>query len=971
MGLPLKAIRFEDLRPKNAGCKVPTSGHVVTKMEFTDYDGIVKTGFFKPIMVKNVEDPTYPQILGKYAVAFSFATRSSVGELAGDDRLVFHDEQLIGTISIALPGFDPMLCMLETEDDPAKLQRVSPSTASMVKHNIMPILVTNWRNKEDDLHPGNIGPIDIKPAISGFGSIDRDMTGYPYTGIQKGGRFTEGIVQEAPKIACCFTKEMIDNFPNIKGRTHWPTHWIPENKNMAKRFLNYQDFQALAANPSVEVDGKTLYAQRQFFQAVLQELLTYEPDVWRQRLWEYFGDITLDYLSLTQPKIDKLNTEYPKLFNEKKNDKHFVKHIMKVFQKEYDEFYEVTVFYTGCKKNKKGVSVNSFMEFLHNNPCAVKEVLEWAKKQQIPFEISMDVPNGDLERNTLYVQILDNKLHYTVLTPDPERQVAVLHTKGVIEQIPGFILKESTTVEDLTTWLPAILKITTERGHTETQPHDLDKMQHRYAQIFRDCHLPAINIILSDFKKLSMEVNSERNLKSIVESKIVNPVGREAHHFLDDYELENSTSTLLNSSNAELRGAALLQKFIKKLNSCFKRYFQRDKTQIIYNEAEFEEHINILIRDYENVIYLSLKNTNGEWADRYAGLFKNLIVIYHSMHLQRHLRETEDRPFGEKSPHDYVELRNRAHIDEDVVNKCLKSLFRWANQMEKDQLLNDYIGEIIDKTYEPSTLNLLAVRNRGEEVKKFIKETTMKGGEKLAHILGSGGLEKNSLNTLLIKHLTRQMLQHPIGQSEVTLLCVRTAINSKSKDGRFNAQLYAEKAIEYTKTSDDFNHIYSKKSADTFNKVMYHWVKQLKKEDLVRLINQALAEYEPYKFNFFSAKGRGAEVRSYLLNKWKQDRLLANIFAVGETAATSLNTYLYRIILKEMKRTIAGDEIKTANSQYQLILGISDAYEEHFLKSLAQYAKPRMDKAPAKAPSLGVISLPAYDTDLKIRAISK
>ncbi|WP_040916096.1 hypothetical protein, partial [Legionella tunisiensis] len=54
-------------------------------------------------------------MLAKYSVAISVALRLALGDRAAEDRLVFDDEgKIVGSISINLSNFKPLLCSLET-----------------------------------------------------------------------------------------------------------------------------------------------------------------------------------------------------------------------------------------------------------------------------------------------------------------------------------------------------------------------------------------------------------------------------------------------------------------------------------------------------------------------------------------------------------------------------------------------------------------------------------------------------------------------------------------------------------------------------------------------------------------------------------------------------------------------------------------------------------------------------------------
>ncbi|MBA4697414.1 MAG: hypothetical protein H2069_08535 [Legionella sp.] len=372
MPLPLKALRYEQL--KLDGNPVPPSGHPVSKCQFVDVDNQIKVGFFKPL------DSTYPPLLAKYTVAVSVAIRSALGARAAEDRLVFNEHnELCGTLSINLPEYKPLLTLWKQPPlDKDEAELVHPSQATLLKHNVAELLVSAWRYKCDDRHPGN---------VSVCGLIDWDMCLYPYTYIIKGGRYIDTVLHKLPEHDMELSSEDLDNFPNIKNRTHWPTNDIPQNMYVLKGFADPTQFQALAENNALATGNGNVPFQEQMFSAILKELLTYDSKQLHQRLNEYIGnDLPLNYRMLELEKSDRLEKTYPTLFNEKTNKQPFLKHAINVFAQEHEKFYKLVTEYAGCDRNIKGVSVISFYRFLRNKPSTFTKIRSWLKATGEPFD---------------------------------------------------------------------------------------------------------------------------------------------------------------------------------------------------------------------------------------------------------------------------------------------------------------------------------------------------------------------------------------------------------------------------------------------------------------------------------------------------------------------------------------------------------------------------------------------------------
>src|SRR3989338_588940 len=106
--IPVKAIRKSALKTiskiSDPSSPAEPSCHTVSFCEFTNSQGVLKKGFFKPVSVEE----NYRESLAKFAVAMSAFMRLSLGERAAEDLLVFDDKgQIAVTFSLALPGFKP------------------------------------------------------------------------------------------------------------------------------------------------------------------------------------------------------------------------------------------------------------------------------------------------------------------------------------------------------------------------------------------------------------------------------------------------------------------------------------------------------------------------------------------------------------------------------------------------------------------------------------------------------------------------------------------------------------------------------------------------------------------------------------------------------------------------------------------------------------------------------------------------
>ncbi|CEG62367.1 hypothetical protein [Legionella micdadei] len=834
MAVPLKALRISQLT-KAEGQEITPSGHAVEGVQFTDIDGSVKKGFFKPLAAD------YPDLLAKYSVAVSVAIRLALGDRAAEDRLVFDEtgQKIVGTVSIALPGYKPLLSKgsKSVPEDPQEKELVCPSKETLIKHNVAELLIAAWRYKCDDRHPDN---------FSLYGLIDWDMFLYHITRIMKGGRLIDGFLKPIPKKGMSLKDHELNTFPNVQNRTHWPANERPGNFNYYKHHLAAEAFKSLA--------GSTDF-QEQMFEALLKELLTFDPEMLRVRLEEYLGDLTLDYSSLDFAKKTECEQEYPSIFNSETDKKLFIDHMVAVFQKEFGEFRAAVIYYQGCKDNGHGTAVSSFANFLRNKPSAFKRIYEWAEMQNQKMAEQWKKAEG----KSLNTDSILDAYHVA-----PEGR------------------------------------------------YNLARMKKHYHKIWRDSHFLALSSCLEEAKLLANKLANELRAvpipmtKKEQQSAVFDPSLAEAWMLLGEPEkMTESLQLDCHPENNLRRGLIVLEQFIEDLHRCCSAYYKIKLEELTSdkNNAFLEEMIK-LIHGCEKELYSILgKEDLSVWARDFTTIADDLQRIYGGLNFQRHLF-SKDQALGADAEHDYPALLKRKHTDEEVVTACLTALFEWANKLPEGQL-DKYIQAIIEQEYQPSFYNFLSNRKRASLVLGFLSSSTRdSGADRLGTILSVGGLESNSLNTRLIANLIPQMLADT-EQVDVNLLSVRTACNKEEFDNFY----YAQKAREFVLNDPRFNHIHAKRNVILLQEAMYDWVAKLPREKFQAIVLSAVTTYEgPWYSYYLSNRARGETVRSYFDEKkypnLSNERILAFIFAEGGITSSSLNPLLFKMILAAMKEDV-------------------------------------------------------------------
>ncbi|KTD36449.1 hypothetical protein Lnau_1433 [Legionella nautarum] len=837
MSLPLKALYISQLQYLE-GQVVTPSGHEVKMVRLFDADGQEQVGYFKPI----ADD--YPPLLAKYSVAASVALRLSLADRAAEERLVFDEtgKKILGTLSFKLPDYKPLLSAGKNiPTDPKERELVCPSKETLIQYNVAELLVAAWRYKCDDRHPDN---------FSLFGLLDWDMILYHITHIMKGGRYIDGILKPIPKKGMSLKAEELDNFPNVLNRTHWPANTIPGNFNYYKHHQAAEAFQSLAG--SVEF-------QEQMFEALLKELLSFDPEMLRVRLKEYLGDLPLDYSSL--PSGPDYEREYPLLFNSETDKKSFVDHMVTVFQNEYDEFRSQVVYYQGCEENEYGIPVSGFAKFLRNKPSAYKKIQEWAANQNQKMEAR------ELEK-TAKEDLQKAK--------EPPVSQPILNAYDVAPE-----------------------------GH-----YDLERMKNNYHKFWRDSHVPILSSVIEEAKILANQVANELRTVPIPMPKKKRLEGEDqelakAWMLLGEPEKINESEQIdCHPEHNLLRALIRFEQFFERFHILFSDYKNLDLGDLTVEKNNiFLEGMIKLIQNCEKDLDFILGNKElNVWSGQFTKFFEGLQCIYGGLNLQRHL-SLEDQSLNAEVQHDYPALLKRKHTEDEVVNSCLTALFNWVSKLPAGQF-DKYIKEIIEQDYQPSFYNVTANRGRKNPVLDYLQESANENSaDRLATILSVSGLKSNSLNTQLIAHLIPKMLADT-EQIDVNLLSVRTAFNKDEFDKLF----YVQKAREFVLTDERFAHIYAKRNIFLLQDYMYEWVANMPRAEFQEMVLKAVTAYEGPWWNILMNRVRGETVRDYFDEAknpgLSNERILAFIFAEGGITSTSLNPLLFKTILDAMKKDI-------------------------------------------------------------------
>lgn len=381
MGKPKKVLVLTQLKYLTEGAV--DGSHEIRKVEFIE-DGITKIGFYKKLAPNN----GYPELLAKMSVAASVFKGLFQGQNTAEERLVYDkdDGRIVGSLSIEIKGFKPFNYWEEgIPTDPVLKEQLVPSAEKLIKNNAMDALFSRWFLDDDDPHPHNLGFVGDRTV-----DIDFDMFWYRFTIYMKGAR----PLIEMPKSLVNLTVNDWENFPHTPESLHYhgstysrpgqfslssgfPGEELVLGKVLPKSYAAPTEFLSLASSP---------VARKQLFSIALKALLTFNPDMVRQRLEEHFGSTAFNYTSLNEHDPNNIlcktyEETFPQYCTPETNVKPFVDFIMKLYQLRYDNLYRVVVFYMGCSENNYQMPLNPTYYELYSNPSFYKNTHTWMTQQ--------------------------------------------------------------------------------------------------------------------------------------------------------------------------------------------------------------------------------------------------------------------------------------------------------------------------------------------------------------------------------------------------------------------------------------------------------------------------------------------------------------------------------------------------------------------------------------------------------------
>lgn len=807
MPLPKKGILFNALQFKKK--HLAKSGNSVKLCFYQDAEGITHEGYFKELNPDRL-----PEILCNLSALAALDLRQPLPKQVAEEVLVLDENNTIqGLFSYRIKGYTPLQGASSSDiRDPSLRKLLNPTTAEIIAAPYAGLLVGLWYRQEYDAHTDNLGVALLKkdqsegeaPATGKPVSIDRDMTYYDVTRIIIGPRTLKGVKIKPTKVQKLKSPD-IDDFPWLDGPVFWPTRefwdkYVPDTLYPKRFFAASKAFQALAGEKQF---------QQQYFTAILKELIIYDPERLSDIIIDYFGDIPLNYTSLSRDKQEKLEKLAPELFNATTDKQPFADFAVKFLQKRYNEFYRLVVFYLGCKKNIQGLRVQSFYEFIQNNPSAFKDIIQWAGEENKTNAIPFDLDKIHQRYHQVWRDAQIPLLHACMqnffslrqrLAQSLEISPQIMQTK-----LPIYYEKESFEIIKKTFSQVQEIK----PMHPEMLYLGFQKLSLYIASLWE-----AISIYTNrPYSELTLEINDDFYIKLVNETTLYKAnldnlfnnspwlqeftlcVQELVHRYgqmLFSAHLKNPNSTINNpppsimqknhdDDNVVKAGIEALFEWISNMDPdlfldifkvIFDKYQQSSKLLSNRFRTELFTYIKDKIATREDAFnpcadllgfILSEGGTQSTSLNTLA--IENFMMFFcthigglNNIHLFSIAQAME---YGQFKTQKYVIKAMHYACTEPtfshphsftIVSQFFTALFAQVNQIDQS-IFTTFLKTILEKNYKPSTGNIATNKIRYTEAKKII-EHHYTNAEKLALLFTEGGInEKSSLNWFIFTKL--------------------------------------------------------------------------------------------------------------------------------------------------------------------------------------------------------------------------
>lgn len=867
---PKRAINYEDLDFNKSDSGMHNDGaNKPSACNFVGVDGKRYEGFYKPLSDK------YSEFLALMSVLASIFCRMMLGEKAAEDMLVIKNGRVVGTLSRKVPG----LTFTYWNETPVDPEQQTPSTETLLKNNFIEILLAMHVYANDDGHPHNVGLLKL---------FDWDLYLSGLTEVDKGSRLISNkVLQGIDPVLAPANRDDFANFPDAINvySTHSPTYDHPKNLNLEKGYARPDQFRALAANPKTLINGKEVCAQEQLGIATLKLLMTRQHSRMERLLKDYFGNIPLNYKQLSEDKARELERRAPFLFSNKTNGEPF-----RLFGKAYhdfiyDCFYRTTVFFEGVPKNRHGVPVPAFNDWLSIYPGMYQTVIAWMEEQNK----EMDAAETSMKAKK------EAPLPGSFFSPPPLQPRRSFHISSVVA---SELL--ANPFEDLKFDIKTAMEIY-QRAHRDSFAPE---MRGLFKKVLGDINRlvekeigstsPGDFIVYEDMDSLDFELK-----------KSVNFFGKLKYHPLENLKCDK------NSVNREVIGNMIT--LHKDWYQAILAYYDED-TLTTKDSNVFKENLGRL-NGYSLREILEKVGPNVSWAQEWSQSMDALEDLRRRMCFWTHI--TKVAVPAEKAIYKVLDYK-----DPDTVNACIVALFAWLKTRTADEL-DIFLKAAVDE-YNRRILSSAWWNDRAPKVRNIIQTTRhLSGDQRVAQILCVPRHEEGDMNEKVVLELLKNMLQSEGYRANIEFKEVWDALQAPQLP--FDIGLYNKTAVRYC--SENYFPKPSKNSVTQVNQYFFNWIVQAFQNNReVFKTHVQLAEKEYLDGKYTIAKfwtNRSSDIQKLNFNTPMKE-LVCTIFSEGGWEENSFNTKLYNHLIVLLRTN--GKQQNYSALEFQEICGLPNQY---------------------------------------------
>ncbi|MBN9225781.1 MULTISPECIES: zeta toxin family protein [Legionella] len=313
--------------------------------------------------------------------------------------------------------------------------------------------------------------------------------------------------------------------------------------------------------------------------------------------------------------------------------------------------------------------------------------------QAISYNLSFQFPKSrPLNNNTLYVELLDNALKYTVIDLSGNEISATINFSEL-----DFTLDSNTTEEELKSHLPNLLKITSQRGHTgDLALNNTAALRDKGIAFLESdvgtslflSHLPAVDLVKDEGYQFNLyQWLSQGNLERLQDQLVLGACQR-YNHELDAWLKQMKTPTELSEEcQKEIDAVGDLMKKITAIIAALDDNSHEKDNELDEKITQLIIHLKVLKEFYRQTPLLKPGDAFPTTADNFEHFIKRILFNSSSDKLIQYVPDSVEQ--------DKIWKLNLVHLVNGLVNDRNYVSVRDAQGKSEHTFLTDPSGLVL------------------------------------------------------------------------------------------------------------------------------------------------------------------------------------------------------------------------------------------------------------------------------------